>query len=134
MAKRIIVIDDDIFIRELYEEVLKNEGYDVTVAEDGETGLTKLLEGGFSAVLLDVMMPKLDGIGVLTKLKESPPKQPNGPILLLTNLDHDPMLEKAKELGASQYLLKADVLPPKLIELVKTAVASFVSEAPQPAQ
>ena len=133
MGKRIIVIDDDIFIRELYEEVLKNEGYDVTVAEDGETGLSKLLEGGFSAVLLDVMMPKLDGIGVLTKLKESPPKKPNGPILLLTNLDHDPMLEKAKELGASQYLLKADVLPPKLIELVKNAVAAS-SAAPQPVQ
>ena len=133
MAKRIIVIDDDIFIRELYEEVLKNAGYDVTSAEDGEVGLSKLLEGGFDAVLLDVMMPKLDGIGVLTKLKETPPKQPNGPILLLTNLDHDPMLDTAKKLGATQYMLKADVLPPKLVELVNKATASS-SGAPQPGQ
>lgn len=126
-----MVVDDDAFIRELYEEVLKNEGYDVTTAEDGEVALSKLLEGGFDAVLLDVMMPKLDGLGVLTKLKETKPKTPNGPILLLTNLDHDPMLDKAKELGASMYVLKAEILPPKLVELVKTAVANGV---PQPAQ
>ncbi len=132
MAKRILVIDDDQYIRELYDEVLKTAGYDVDTAEDGQVALEKLLAGGYDAVLLDVMMPKLDGIGVLTKLRESPPKKPNGPVLLLTNLDHDPMLEKAKELGATTYVLKADVLPPKLLELVGTAVSLPATATPPP--
>jgi len=124
MTQRILIVDDDAFIRDLYEEILKNEGFDVTVAENGEQGLEKLMQGGFAAVLLDVMMPKLDGLGVLTKLKEITPVQPNGPILLLTNLDHDPILDKAKELGARTHILKADILPPDLIRLVKEAATA----------
>ncbi len=133
MAKRVLIIDDDTYIRELYEEVLKGEGFDVVTAKDGEEGLTHLLAGGNDVVLLDVMMPKLDGVGVLTKLKESQPKTPNGPILLLTNLDHDPILDQATSLGVSQHLLKADMLPPTLVEAVNTALGT--STAPhQPAQ
>lgn len=133
MAKRVLIIDDDTYIRELYEEVLKNEGFDVVTAVDGQEGLHHLLEGGNDVILLDVMMPKLDGIGVLTKLKESQPKNPNGPILLLTNLDHDPVLDQATALGIQKHLLKADMLPPMLIEVVKTA-AGIPTEHPQPVQ
>lgn len=133
MSKRILIIDDDTYIRELYEEVLKGEGFDVTTAKDGEEGLAHLLTGGNDVVLLDVMMPKLDGVGVLTKLKESQPKTPNGPILLLTNLDHDPILDQAATLGVSKHLLKADMLPPTLVEAVNTALG--IPTAPhQPVQ
>lgn len=124
MIKKVLIIDDDAFIRELYEEVLKNEGFEVTVAENGEQGLEKLMQGGFAAVLLDVMMPKLDGLGVLSKLKEITPTLPNGPILLLTNLDHDPILDQAKELGARTHILKADILPPDLVRMVKEAIGT----------
>jgi CheY-like chemotaxis protein len=120
MAKRILIIDDDTYIRELYQEILTSEGYEVTTAKDGEEGLKHLLEGGFAVVLLDVMMPKLDGVGVLTKLKESTPTEPNGPILLLTNLDHDPALDQAMSLGAHSHLLKADMLPPVLVQHIKS--------------
>lgn len=133
MAKRVLIIDDDTYIRELYEEVLKNEGFEVVTAADGQEGLDHLLAGGNDAVLLDVMMPKLDGIGVLTKLKNAQPKAPNGPILLLTNLDHDPVLDQAAALGIQKHLLKADMLPPMLIEAVKTAVG-LSTEHPQPGQ
>lgn len=119
MNKRILIVDDDAYIRELYEEVLKDAGYDVTVADNGESGLALLMEGGYDLTLLDIMMPKLDGLGVLTKLRESPPKHANGPIILLTNLDHDPVLDQAKSMGAAHHILKADILPPQLVELVK---------------
>lgn len=134
MNKRVLIIDDDVYIRELYEEILKGEGYDVDIAENGEVGLEKLSAGGYDATLLDVMMPKLDGLGVLAKLKETPPKKPNGPIMLLTNLDHDPILDKAKELGAAKHVLKADILPPALVALVKEATETTPSTAPQPGQ
>lgn len=133
MADRILIIDDDTYIRDLYEEILKGEGFDVSVAKDGQEGLKFLLEGGFAAILMDVMMPKLDGLGVLTKLKESTPKAPNGPILLLTNLDHDPLLEQAKSLGAYAHLIKADMLPPMIVSAVKEAISKFSGRS-QPVQ
>lgn len=131
MADRILIIDDDTYIRDLYEEVLKGEGFTVETAKDGEEGLIKLTAGGYQAVLLDIMMPKLDGIGVLTRLKETPPQAPNGPILILTNLDHDPMLDKALSLGAYTHLLKAETLPPALVTAVKDAIASGHSQPGQ---
>lgn len=123
MSQRVLIIDDDTYIRDLYQEVLSTEGFEVVVAKDGEEGLKNLLEGGFDVVLLDVMMPRLDGIGVLTKLKESQPKKSNGPIILLSNLDHDPILDQAGALGATRHLLKADMLPPALIAAVRDAIA-----------
>jgi len=130
MAGRILIIDDDIYIRDLYEEILKGDGFDIDVAKDGEEGLALILKGGYAAVLMDVMMPKLDGIGVLTKLKETAPQQPNGPILLITNLDHDPLLDQAKTLGAFTHLVKADMLPPMIVTAVHDAITSFNGHSP----
>ncbi len=122
MAHKLLIVDDDLYIRELYEEVLKDAGYDVSTAVDGEDGLSKLKQGGYELVLLDVMMPKLDGLGVLQKLSELSPKPTNGPIILLTNLSHDPIINEAMEHGASTYMIKADVTPDQLLAKVKEIV------------
>lgn len=122
MAHKLLIVDDDLYIRELYEEVLKDAGYDVTTAVDGEEGLSKLKQGGYELVLLDVMMPKLDGLGVLQKLSELSPKPTNGPIILLTNLSHDPIINEAMQHGASTYMIKADVTPDQLLAKVKEIV------------
>lgn len=118
MAK-ILIVDDDVYLRELYEEILKDEGFDVTTAVDGEDAIGKLSQGGYDLTLLDVMMPKVDGLGVLKKLHETPPATPNKTILLLTNLAQDPIVKQAMELGAKSYLIKADLTPDQLIEKVK---------------
>lgn len=119
LQKRILVVDDDMFIRELYEEVLKSEGFQVETAEDGEVGLQKLRTGGYNVVLLDVMMPKRDGIGVLSQLQSTPPTKENGAIILLTNLGHDSVIKEAISLGAVTYLNKADMTPDQLVDHVK---------------
>lgn len=119
MAKKILIVDDDAYLRDLYEEVLKEAGYEVITAVDGEEGAGKLQAGGFDLTLLDVMMPKLDGLGVLKKLQETPPAIPNGPVLLLTNLAQDPIITEATQLGAKSYIIKADITPDQLIEKVK---------------
>jgi len=119
MAQKILLVDDDMYIRELYEEIIKNAGYDVTACADGETALTTLTAGGYDLVLLDIMMPKLDGIGVLKTLKEKPPVVPNKKIILLTNLAHDPVLQEATSLGAAAYLIKADMTPDQLLAKIK---------------
>jgi len=119
MANRIIVIDDDLYIRDLYEEVLKDEKFDVDTAADGQEALAKLQKGGYDLILLDIMMPKLDGFGIMDSLKANPPATPNGPTILLTNLDHEPLIKEALAKGATAFLIKADITPSELVEKVK---------------
>src|SRR5947207_2664942 len=119
MTKKIMVVDDDLYIRELYVEVLKDEGYTVESAADGEEALNKLKLGGYDLILLDIMMPKLDGLGIMDALSKNPPTTKNGPIILLTNLDHDPLIKDAMGRGASAFIIKADITPADLLGQVK---------------
>lgn len=118
-AKKILVADDEQYIRELYEEVLKAEGYQVDTASDGQEALEKIMTGGYNAITLDVIMPKLDGLGILAQLKETPPKQKNGPIILLTSLANDPAVKEAMQNGASKVVIKTDITPKDFTDLIK---------------
>ncbi|HWY79249.1 MAG TPA: response regulator [Candidatus Sulfotelmatobacter sp.] len=119
MAKKVMVVDDDQYIRELYVEILKDEGYEVESAENGEVALNKLKNGGYNLILLDIMMPKLDGLGIMDALNKTPPPMKNGPIILLTNLDHDPLIKDAMSKGAIAFIIKADITPDDLLGQVK---------------
>lgn len=119
MAQKILVVDDDTYLRDLYEEVLKDEGFEVDIATDGQEGLAKMTEGGYDLILLDVVMPKMDGLSVLNALSQNSPQSKNGPIILLTNLAHDPIIKEALSKGAHSYLIKTDSTPDKIIENVK---------------
>lgn len=117
--KKILLIDDDAYIRDVYEEILQEAGLDVTTAIDGEEAVQKASEGGFDLILLDVMMPKLDGLGVLKALKQSPPKKPNKTIILLTNLAHDKIISEGIALGAKSYLIKSEMNPDELVVQIR---------------
>lgn len=122
MAKKILIVDDDKYIRELYEEILKTEGYEVMTADNGQTGLDLILANQFDLVLLDIMMPKLDGLGVLTELKDKPEKA-SVPIVLLTNLANDPNIEQAvKDSQAKSYLVKSDFTPDEFLGKIKSFI------------
>ncbi len=117
--QKILLVEDDTYTRDIYREILEEAGFEVSVAVDGQEGLTKLKEGNYSLVLLDVMMPKMDGISVLKALKED--KSPkNGRIILLTNLGHDSVIKEAVSLGASDFMVKSDLNPDQLVEKVKS--------------
>ena len=117
--KKVLIVDDDRYIRELYEELLKSEGYTVETAVDGEDGLNKISAGGYDLILLDVMMPKIDGFGVLVKLDETHPQSPNGPVVILTNLANDPIISQALKKGAVDCFIKSDHTPADLLALVQ---------------
>ena len=117
--QRILLIEDDTYTRDAYEEILKDSGYEVDTAVDGQEGLLKIHKGGYSLIFLDVMMPKVDGLDVLRSLKNDPPQTSNGPIILLTNLTHDPVIFLATDLGAKGHLVKSDITPGELVEAVK---------------
>lgn len=117
--KKILLVEDDQFTRELYEEVLRDAGFDVNSAVDGLDGLSKIKAGGYDLILLDVMMPKMDGLDVLRSLVNEPPKVQNGPVVLLTNLTNDPVIDTAYGLNAKGHLVKSDITPGELVEHVK---------------
>src|SRR3989344_7908007 len=110
-VKKILIVEDDQFLREFYEELLVGEGFSVETAEDGEIGSNKAKEGGFDLILLDIMLPKKDGLQVLRDLKLSPAKSPNGPVVVLTNLGQDIVIKQCFALGAVGYLIKSAMNP-----------------------
>lgn len=119
MEKKILVAEDDEFLRQLYADVLKGEGFQVTTAVDGEDALQKLSQGGWDLVLLDIIMPKLSGLEVAKKAKELPqPAIPNKSIIFLTNLDKGEEIKEALILGTG-YLIKSQITPGDLVKEVK---------------
>jgi len=119
MARKILLIEDNPYIKELYTEVLQNAGYLVEIAEDGISGVDKIKKGGYDLILLDMVMPKSGGLEVIKAASQNPPATKNGPIILLTNLTKDAMVQEALNKGASSYIVKSDITPGQLIDNVK---------------
>ncbi len=119
MTKKILIIEDDSYTRDIYEEILKDAQFEVVTAVDGQDGLIKAQEGGYNLILLDVMMPKMNGLEVLEGLKQNPPKNTNGPVILLTNLGHEEVVKDALSKGAKSYLVKSDLDPSQLVAHVR---------------
>ena len=117
--KRILIIEDDQFLREFYQELLQGEGYLIDVAIDGETGLRKMQQGGYDLVLLDIMLPKKDGLQILRDLKVNPSKKANGPVVCLTNLGQETVIKQSFELGAAGYLMKSALDPADVLQEIK---------------
>ncbi len=119
MTKKILIIEDDSYTRDIYEEILKDAQFEVVTAVDGQDGLIKAQAGGYNLILLDVMMPKMNGLELLEQLKQNPPKSSNGPIILLTNLGHEEIVKDALSKGAKSYLVKSDLDPSQLVAHVR---------------
>ncbi len=117
MVKKILLVDDDVYIRDLYAEVLKDENYDITIAADGEEALSLVEDDSFDLILLDIMLPKLDGIQVLAKIKEDPARK-SIPVIMLTNFGQEDLVKQAVTLGCSEYLLKYNLTPGEIITKV----------------
>jgi two-component system chemotaxis response regulator CheY len=115
---KILLVDDDESLRQMYNLILSKAGYTVTRAIDGIDGLAKAREGGYAIVLLDLMMPNLDGIGFLKGLRDEEPKKPNGPVVVLSNAGYDNVAKEAISLGAVGFLMKAELLPKDLVQAV----------------
>ena len=117
MAKRILIVEDDRFLRELIVKKLINEGYDAIEAVDGEQGLQKTKEEKPDLILLDLILPGIDGFEVLT-LKKDDVSVSGIPVIILSNLGQKEDVEKGLGLGAVDYLIKAHFTPGEIIEKV----------------
>ena len=116
-SPKVLIIDDDPFIVDMYVIKLRGEGFSVETAHDGSEGLKKIQEYKPDVVLLDVVMPGMDGFGVLEALRAGP--RGAYKIILLTNLGQQQDVERGMHLGADDYLIKAHFTPSEVAAKVK---------------
>ncbi len=115
---KILIIEDDAVISEMYVNKFKDEGFEVFLAKDGEEALVKASEVRPNLILLDVVLPKMDGFEVLKKIKENPGLK-DIRIIFLTNSAEKEDVDKGMALGAESYIVKADYTPGKVVEKIK---------------
>jgi len=121
MPKTILIVEDDKFLRELIAQKLTKEGYPLSEAIDGEEGIKKIKEEKPSLVLLDLILPGIDGFEVLSQMKEDPSVS-SIPVIILSNLGQKEDVEKGLKLGAVDYLIKAHFTPGEIIEKIKAVL------------
>ena len=128
---KILLVEDDADIANIYSTVLSENGCTVVVARDGNDALTKVAEINPSLILLDIMIPGIDGLEVLRKIRDDPTQQALRPkIIVMTNLDQQEKVEAAKQRGADGYIVKANIVPHELLEIVKQLEISNAAATP----
>jgi len=121
MKKKILIIEDEEILLNLLQKKLTNEGYDISIARDGEEGLLKMKEIKPNLILLDIIMPRLDGFGVLEKIiKDEELKKI--PVIIISNSGQPVELERAKKLGAKDWLIKTEFDPQEVVSKVIKAI------------
>lgn len=120
-GKVILLVDDDLTLREMYQERLKAEGFDIVQASNGDEAIKKANEVKPNIILLDIMMPKINGFDVLKDLKANPELK-DIPVIVLTALIQDVDRVQGKKLGAADYIVKSETMPGEVIEKIHRAM------------
>tara|TARA_Y100000310_G_scaffold85265_1_gene82096 strand:+ start:12323 stop:12691 length:369 start_codon:yes stop_codon:yes gene_type:complete len=121
MPIKILVIEDDKFLKELISQKLTKEGYKVISAVDGEDGVKKTKAENPNLILLDLILPGMDGFEVLDEIKKDSKLKPI-PVIILSNLGQKEDVEKALKLGAVDYLIKAHFAPGQIVDKIKSVL------------
>jgi CheY-like chemotaxis protein len=116
---RVVYVEDEPFFSSTVSRILTNAGYVTGIAEDGESALTLIKAEKPELVLLDLILPKLDGKEVLRRLKDDPDTK-NIPVIVLSNLSAEEHAAELRALGAAEFMVKAMTLPDTILEKVKT--------------
>jgi len=114
--KKILLVEDDPFLVDIYSTKLKESGYFVEVADEGEEALRKIKEKDFDLMLLDIVLPKVDGWDVLKQVKS---EFKNLKVIIISNLSQKEEVAKGMNLGAEKYLIKAHYAPSEVIKEIK---------------
>ncbi len=122
----ILLVEDDEFLANIYKTKFEMEGYKVSVAVDGESGVEDAKRKNPDLILLDILLPKMDGFTALKKLKDTADTK-QIPVILLTNLGQKDDVDKGLELGAEDYLIKAHFKPSETVGKVKAILEKHSS-------
>ncbi len=120
IRKKILLVEDDSFLRDICLKKLNKDGFEVAAAADGEEALKLVENFAPDIILLDIILPSIDGFGVLKEIRE----HKNGsvrniPVIMLTNLGQEEDIDKALKLGASDYLIKAHFTVEEIVHKIK---------------
>jgi DNA-binding response OmpR family regulator len=115
---KILLVEDDPFLLNMYTTKFEMENFKVISADDGEKGLRLAASDTPDIILLDILIPKMNGFKVLEELKKSKTTQ-NIPVILLTNLSQKSEIDQGLSLGADDYLIKAHFMPTEVVEKIK---------------
>jgi len=121
LNKKILVIEDDAMISSMYKTKFAADGFAVAIAGDGEAGLKLARQKKPDIIMLDVILPRLDGFSVLEELKKDSATK-DIPVIMLTNLGTKEDKVKGEKLGAVDYLVKASLTPGQVSQKIKTAL------------
>ncbi len=119
---KILLVEDDFFLADIYQTKLSIANYNVIVSQDGMDGLQQALTQLPDLILLDIMLPKMDGLDVLKRLKADESTK-NIPVILLSNLGQEFVVNGGMSLGAVDYLVKSDLTPREVIDKIKKHLA-----------
>ncbi|HIA91616.1 TPA: response regulator [Candidatus Saccharibacteria bacterium] len=121
--KKILCIEDDMFISEMYTRALRKAGYEVDEVSTGPDGISQARKQTYDLILLDIFIPERTGIEVLADLRGADGKGlPDTKIVIMTNYAQDDMSKQALETRADGYFIKADITPKSLVALVKQVI------------
>ncbi len=115
---KILIVEDDLFLRELYSDILSSGPWTLDTASDGQIGLEKIQKGGWDLILLDMNLPKMNGLEIVKKISENPIQPQNKKIVFLTNMEEGPVLGEIKKLGY-EYLIKSQLAPDQFLQQIK---------------
>ena len=117
MSRKILIIEDDKFLRELMVRKLVNDGYEAIEATNGEEGVRTAKAEKPDLILLDLILPGIDGFESLTRIRKDQ-ETANIPVIILSNLGQKEDIEKGLKLGATDYLIKAHFAPREIAEKI----------------
>lgn len=126
MQPRALIIEDEQFIRDIYKRQLEKAGVTVDGFGNGTEGLQSVSQNKYDIILLDIMLPDLNGLEILKQIKQNPASK-NVPVIMLTNLGQDEIIKEGFTLGAQGYFIKASYTPDQIVQEVK----NILSKPPQ---
>lgn len=121
MAKKILLVEDEELMIDILQRKLEKEGYEVSVARDGEEGLEAMKRSRPDLTLLDIIMPKMGGFEVMEEMQKDP-KLKEIPVIVISNSGQPVELDRAQKLGAKDWLIKTEFDPQEVIEKVKKQI------------
>ena len=125
MKQKILIIEDEKVLSELLEKKIKEDGYEVFIAMDGEEGLELMKKEKPDLVLLDIIMPRMDGFRVMEEMKKDPELNLKKiPVVIVSNSGQPVEIDKALDLGVRDYLIKTQFDPMEVIDKIKKQIGS----------
>ena len=128
--KKILIAEDDFFIRDIYSKVFSLAGYEVQVAVDGVDAIEKIKMQPYDMILLDIMMPRMTGIDVLKNVRSMEAPIKDIPVFIITNLGQQNVIEEAFKMGMDGYIIKSQVTPQQIVNEINTYFSTKDPAAP----